>query len=119
MSQQIYLDDCACAKELVRLLEAAGHQVSTPAQAGLTGREDEAHFEHAAANALVLLTKNPSDFDALHQANPDHAGVLAIYQDNDPDRDMSHAEIVRSIANLASAGVEIKGNFHVLNAWRY
>jgi putative tricarboxylic transport membrane protein len=58
----MYLDDCAYAKGLVRVLEAAGHEVVTPAQAGLTGRDDPVHFRHAANNSLVLLTKNPDIF---------------------------------------------------------
>ncbi len=33
MSLQIYLDDCAYAKQLVVLLRSAGHQVVTPAAA--------------------------------------------------------------------------------------
>ena len=62
MSQKIYLDDCAYAKELVRLLEAAGHQVTVPRAAGTTGRVDEIHFRYAAGNGLILITKNPDDF---------------------------------------------------------
>ena len=119
MSKKIYLDDCAYAKELVRLLEAAGHQVTTPWQAGITGREDEAHLRYAAANGMVLLTKNPDDFLELHQKNSQHAGILLVYQDNDRDRDMSHDEMVRAIANLEQAGVAFAGSCNVLNAWRY
>lgn len=119
MSQKIYLDDCAYAKDLVRLLEAAGHQVVTPRQAGITGREDAIHFRYAAENGLILLTKNPDDFLELHQTQSQHAGILLVYQDNDPDRDMSHAEIVRAITNLEQAGVAFVGTCHILNAWRY
>jgi hypothetical protein len=54
LSQKIYLDDCAYAKDLVRLLEAAGHRVTTPSQAGITGREDEVHFTFALRNGLSL-----------------------------------------------------------------
>jgi hypothetical protein len=70
LSQKIYLDDCAYAKELVTLLEAAGHQVATPRQAGTTGREDEVHRRYATANSLILLTKNPDDFLELHRKSP-------------------------------------------------
>ena len=119
MSQKTYLDDCAYAKDLVRLLEAAGHLVTTPRQAGITGREDEVHFRYAADNSLILLTKNPDDFLDLHAKNAQHAGILLVYQDNDPDRDMSHQDIVRALANLEQAGVAFPGNCHILNAWRY
>lgn len=119
MSQRIYLDDCAYDKELVRLLEEAGHQVVTPAQAGNTGQSDQVHFRYAAEHALRLLTKNPDDFAELHDVDSNHAGILLIYQDNDRDRDMTNAEIVRSIANLVAAAVVLPGAVHVLNAWRY
>jgi predicted nuclease of predicted toxin-antitoxin system len=119
LSQKIYLDDCAYAKELVRLLENAGHQVTTPRQAETTGKDDAAHFRYAIANGLILLTKNPDDFLELHQQSSQHPGILLVYQDNDRDRDMSQADIVRAIANLEQAKVAIAGSCHILNAWRY
>ena len=119
MSQKIYLDDCSCAKELVGLLQAAGHQVVTPREAGIAGREDEVHLQYAVEQSLVLLTKNPDDFAELHAANPDHPGILLIYQDNDPNRDMSNAEIVQALGNLERAGIDLKGSCQALNAWRY
>jgi predicted nuclease of predicted toxin-antitoxin system len=119
LSQKIYLDDCAYAKELVRLLEGAGHAVVTPSQAEITGRDDFVHFNYAKENGLILLTKNPDDFIELHQMFPQHSGLLVIYQDNDPNRDMDFGEIVRAIHNLEQAEVAFVGTCHVLNAWRY
>ncbi len=119
MSQKIYLDDCAYDKELVRHLEQAGHHVVTRAQAGTTGHADEVHFRYAAENRLALLTKNPDDFLALHDKSADHSGLLLVYQDNDPERDMNNADIARAIANLESAEIVLAGTVHVLNAWRY
>jgi predicted nuclease of predicted toxin-antitoxin system len=119
LSQRIYLDDCAYAKELVRLLEAAGHQVTTPKQAGTSGKTDDVHFRYAAENNMMLLTKNPDDFFELHERNSLHSGILLLYQDNDPDRDMTHADVARAIANLEQAGTTFEGFCHVLNAWRY
>ena len=43
---------------------------------------------------------NPADFKALHDMNSRHAGILAVYQDNDPSRDMSNTDIVRAIRNI-------------------
>jgi hypothetical protein len=110
------------AHRLVALLRQAGHTVVTPADAGLSKRADEVHFRHAAEHRLVLVTKNPSDFRALHEQDRGHAGIFAICQDNDPDRDMSYAQIVAAIAWLeeiaAAAGLSIPGEFHVLNDWR-
>jgi hypothetical protein len=85
----------------------------------MSKQPDPVHLQYAASQDLVLLTRNPKDFAALHNANPQHAGILVIYQDNDPSRDMSLADIVRSIANLEAAGVGFQGMFHILNDWRY
>jgi hypothetical protein len=119
LSLAIYLDDCAYDKILADLLRQAGHHVVTPADAGTSGAADDVHFRLARANGWVLLTKNPLDFEQLHQADSAHAGILAIYQDNDPARDMDRGEIVRAVANLEQASVVLPGQFHVLNHWRY
>ena len=96
LSLPLYLDDCAYHKVLLSLLQGAGHQVVYPAQAGISGKKDPVHFDYAKKNSLVLITKNPKDFLDLHHHDSNHAGILGIYQDNDPTRDMSHAEIVQA-----------------------
>jgi len=59
----------------------------------------------------------------LHEADQEHFGILAVYQDNDVGRDMSAAEIVKAIKNLEEAaqigGDPIERKFHRLNDWRY
>ncbi len=121
LSLAIYLDDCAFSHRLRQLLSEAGHQVQVPADLvrPLTGADDEFHFAHAQATGQTLLTYNPADFAALHRQFPEHAGILAIYQDNDPAKDMTYADIVRAIANLEQTGVKIAGEFWVLNAFQW
>jgi hypothetical protein len=65
------------------------------------------------------LTKNPQDFRGLHQKFPGHAGILAVYQDNDLTKDMNYADIVQAISNLQSTGVTIAGGFWSLNAYQW
>jgi hypothetical protein len=119
----LYLDDCAFAHELRDLLLVAGHTVVVPVDVGLNGARDPLHFQHAVANRLTLVTKNPIDFEALHTATLNagghHPGIFAIYQDNDP-RDMSNAEIVAAIANAEVwyAGTGFEDMFLSLNACR-
>jgi len=121
----LYLDDCANSNLLADLLRQAGHRVVRPTdeEVGLEGEDDSVHFDFAAANDLTLLTKNPADFKACHDLDQRHAGILAVYQDNDVSRDMSNAEIVRAIGNIEAAvqqgGSPIAGEFHTLNDWRY
>jgi hypothetical protein len=106
-------------KALIKCLQAAGHRVITPPEAGSTGARDAVHFRRAKQEGWILLTKNPRDFVVLHEADRDHAGALVIYQDNDPGRDMTHMEIVGAIANLERAAIPLAGEIHILNRWRY
>ncbi len=61
------------------------------------------------------------DFRALHNQDQNHPGIFAVYQDNDPSRDMNPADIVAAITHIEDAvqnGFQIAGEFHNLNAWR-
>lgn len=121
MSLRLYLDDCIYSHELRRLLLEAGHDVQIPADVRppLTGQDDQKHFAHARDSGRVLLTKNPRDFQELHRQFTNHAGILAVHMDNDPNRDMSQREIVRAIANLEATGVMLAGGFWPLNNYRW
>lgn len=125
MALNLYLDDCSNSDLLTNFLRQAGHRVIRPTDEGvsLPGEDDDIHFAFAAAHGLTLVTKNPADFKALHDLDQRHSGILAVYQDNDPSRDMSNADIVRAIRNLEAAvqqgGLPISGEFHILNDWRY
>ncbi len=105
MALNLYLDDCSNSDLLAALLGQAGHQVVRPTDngVGLEGEDDPVHFAFAAAHGLTIITKNPADFKALHDLHQRHSGILAVYQDNDLSRDMSSADIVRTIRNLEEA----------------
>jgi predicted nuclease of predicted toxin-antitoxin system len=121
----LYLDDCAFSHNLVRLLQEAGHSVVTPADAGLTGRDDDVHLGYAIRQGLVLLTKNPSDFLDLHNnLQRRHPGILAIGQDNDVNKDMSDGDVVRAIRHvvevyLPACGGSLAGDYQYLNDWQW
>ena len=121
MSLRLYLDDCAFSHKLRRLLIQAGHDVQVPADVRppLTGEDDVIHFAHAQATGRVILTMNAKDFKELHDETSNHPGVLAVYQDNNPAKDMNYHEIVHAISNLENSGVTIAGGFWVLNAYRW
>ncbi len=59
-----------------------------------------------------------SNLKEIHNQKPDHPGILVVYQDNDPARDMSYREIIQAIANLESTDVTIAGGFWPLNVYR-
>lgn len=118
LSLRLYLDDCIFSRRLRDILLEQGHEVVTPLEANLLGADDERHFAYARQHGLILMTYNPRDFFVLHVQFPEHHGIFAIYQDNDP-RDMSFQEIAQAIQNIVDAGAELSGQFHVLNMWRY
>ena len=124
MALNLYLDDCSNSNLLADLLLRAGHRVVRPTDSGvdMDGEDDETHLAYAVEHGLTIVTKNPADFEALHDEDQEHSGILAVYQDNNPARDMTDADIVRAIANLEHAveqgGEPIEGEFHNLNLWR-
>jgi hypothetical protein len=77
------------------------------------------NLDDCAYDKALLLTKNPRDFEELHTRYPQPPGILSVYQDNDPTKDMSVVDIVRAIENLIAAGMPMAGQFIPLNAWRY
>jgi predicted nuclease of predicted toxin-antitoxin system len=121
LSLKLYLDDCAFSHRLRQLLCHAGHDVEAPADTvpPLTGAGDAVHFAHAKATDRVILTLNPRDFKALHDQDSNHPGILTVYQDNDPTKDMSYSDIVQAIANLERNVAKIAGGFWSLNAYRW
>ena len=85
----------------------------------MQGSPDRLVLQRATAESRVLLTRNVGDFRALHEAGEPHAGLLGIFFDADPKKDLSDAAIVQAITNLEAAGVPITGEFHAVNAWSW
>jgi hypothetical protein len=118
----LYLDDDMAKGSLVAPLRRAGHLVVVPADVTLSGAWDPRHLLHAVQYSLVLVSKNHDDFKDLHllvqATNGQHAGIVVVRADNDPQRDMKDADITRAVHNLDQAGVPIRNEFHILNHWR-
>jgi uncharacterized protein with PIN domain len=119
LSLRLLVDEDTQARWLVNLLRSAGHDVLTVPEANLAAELDSTVLEYARRENRILLTHNCEDFLALHHSRPQHAGILAIYQDRDPAKNMSYAAVVRAAANLEASGMELTGQFVVLNAWSF
>lgn len=119
MTLQLFLDESADDRVLRQRLTAEGHKLVIPHEVGLAGASDEAVFRYAKDRDLIIVTKNPKDFERLGDQSPQHPGIFAIYQDNDRARDMTPEDICRAIRNLVQAGLQISGQIHTLNHWRY
>jgi hypothetical protein len=66
----------------------------------------------------VLLTHNTDDFLELHRERPGHRGIIAIFRDSEPRKNMNHVQIAAAIGRLETSSVTISGDFHVLNFCR-
>jgi predicted nuclease of predicted toxin-antitoxin system len=102
LSLRLLIDEDSQAKHLVNLLRKAGHDAIAVNEAELSGSEDPLVLDYAISENRVLLTSNCDDFQTLHQANSNHPGILAIYKNDDPFKDMSRQEIVKAIAFFRS-----------------
>ena len=111
----------AFSHKLKQLLTEAGHDVEVPVDVfpPLTGADDPVHFAHAKKSGRAIITLNARGFKKMHDLDPDHFGILIVYQDNDPTKDTSYSEIVQAIANLENTGVAIAGGFWSLNVYRW
>ncbi|MFM6403933.1 MAG: DUF5615 family PIN-like protein [Microcystis sp.] len=101
------------------MLTVAGHDVITVNEVGLSGQPDSVVLNYARQNNRILLTRNCRDFEALHQENPRHPGVLAIYENRDYSNNLSRREIVKAIVNLETANILLANQFISLNQWNY
>ena len=119
---RIYLDEDLASELLATLLQKAGHDVDSPAGAGLLGKADAVNLAHAIREQRVCISRNYEDFEELHlliaEAKGGHFGILMVRRENDPTRDLTPKGIVVAIRKLEAAGVPIENEYVVLNHWR-
>ncbi len=119
---KFYLDDNAADRRLVALLRKEGHSVTIPSDAGQAGATDPRHLLHAVRTGCLILTNDYADFTDLHDliigSGGSHPGILLVYSENDPTRDMTARGISVAITKLESSGVALENELHVLNQWR-
>ena len=135
MSLKLLIDEDSQALPLVKTLRKANHDVVTVNEANLMGQPDNVVLEYATQNDRIVLTRNCRDFEgegcavarripnhlveALHEANPNHPGIFAVYQEANPLKKMSRQDIVKAIANLEAAKIPLQNQFISLNHWNY
>ncbi|MEL7406273.1 MAG: DUF5615 family PIN-like protein, partial [Cyanobacteria bacterium J06558_2] len=111
MSLRLLIDEDSQDKVLIRLLRKAGHDVITVKEADLMNQPDTTIFCHGMDENRIVLTRNCQDFKDLHEANPNHPGILAVYQEANSWKNMSFKIIVKAIFNLENANVPIANQF--------
>jgi predicted nuclease of predicted toxin-antitoxin system len=119
---RLYLDDDLDSNALIALLRRGGHEVVSPRVAGTRGLADEEHMHYAVTHGLVLLTANAEDFLNLHlewtAQHQGHSGILVVYRENNPARDMTFEQIARAVTQLEQSGLPIANVLYNLNFWR-
>ena len=115
---RILADEDSQARAQLNILRSDGHDVVAIGELEKNGTPDEEVFDLAQSLERVLLTHNTEDFHELHLERPGHRGIMAVYRDADPRKNMNHAQIAAAIRRLETSGVTIAGDFHVLNHWR-
>ncbi len=118
----IYLDDDSASRQLATVLRKAGHDVSIPADLGISGPADPVHLTRAIQDGRAFLTRNARDFNRLHDlvlaSGGGHPAILLLHFDNDPTRDLPPKGVASAIGKLEASGVRIANEVHVLNHWR-
>ena len=113
---RLYLDEDVASKELTSRLAAAGHDVLPP----MRGEPDSRCWRHAQEQGAAVVTMNVVDFVRLAEATQGHHGLLLVYRENDPLRDMSAASIVAAVARVAETARDgLHGAIVVLNQFRW
>lgn len=115
---RILVDEDSQARSQLNVLRSDGHDVVAVGELDKNGTPDPEVFDLARSLDRVLLTHNTEDFHELHRQRPGHRGIMAVYRDADPRKNMNHAEIALAIRSLETSGVAVAGAFHVLNHWR-
>lgn len=111
----LYVDEDTASLQLISRLRAAGHVVIEP----LRGMSDARCWRHAQADQAVVLTMNARDFAAL-AATGTHHGLLLVYRENDPTRDMTAKDIAAAVDRVAEIYPEgIADQIITLNGFRW
>lgn len=120
---RVYLDNNLDSNELLGLLQQSGHDAVSPRTVGTPGIADEEHLRYASSNSLVIITANALDFIELQERwqiqQQQHSGILIVFLENNPGRDMAFQEIARAVTQIEGSGIPLANRWHNLNFWRW
>lgn len=116
MRIRLYIDEDAMFRALVQGLRARDVDVSTVAEANMTGQPDEAQLDWATLQERVIYTFNVADFCRLHKdyaaLGRPHAGIIVVHR-----RRYSVGEQIRWLCTLikAKSAGEMRNNLEFLS----
>ena len=83
------------------------------------GTPDIEIWRIAQQRGLAVLTADAPDFEALSSATQRHHGLLVVYGERNPLRQMRAADIAAAIEHVRDVhGDSLAGKLIVLNDWR-
>ena len=96
---------------VVEELRRLGHEVLTTHEAGEAGKSvpDAQVLAFATAEARALVTLNRKHFIHLHNANPDHAGIIVCSFDSDLSEQAHRIYAAMGSKSRLSAAIKIIG----------
>jgi predicted nuclease of predicted toxin-antitoxin system len=115
---RILVDEDSQARAQLNILRGDGHGVVAVGELGRNGTTDPEVFDLAQSLERALLTHNTEDFHEGYRGRSSHRGIMALYRDADPRKNLNDAQIAVAIRRLETPGVTIAGDFHVLNCRR-
>lgn len=114
-----YLDDDVDQDLLIRLAAAHSHRLISPRSLGHSGDHDALHFLRAVSKCLPVITRNATDFAALHEfalgIGGHHFGLVIVYEEADRRKNMRAIEIIDALSNLELAQVPLANQLLALN----
>lgn len=112
---RLLVDEDIASEELLTRLREAGHHVEKTEKGVL----DRAVWQRAQDAQLIVVTGNPDDFISQAGATPGHHGLLVVYGERDPIKQMRAADIAAAIEHLRDVhGETLRDARLVLNEWR-
>jgi hypothetical protein len=117
-----YVDDDLDSDLLLRLARSQGHELISPRGVGLRGARDAIHLAYAARQGLPIVSGNTGDFEALDDLTQSlrgqHFGILLVYGERDPRRQMRAKHIAHALTQVETGQVALINALVALNHYR-
>ena len=118
---RLYLDDNITDRRVVTQLQRMGHFVCSQWQSGTLGSLTPSISRMPSVRTMFSLPriiKTSWICDLILTAGGHHQGLLLLYTEHDPTRDMTPRSIAVAITRVEAAGYLPPIRVYVLNHWR-
>ena len=81
-------------------------------------KKDIDHLKEAIVKQAVLFTFD-RDFERIHKRIKKHFGIIILYQENNPKKDMKELKIAKALKNVEGLNLSLKNNLYKLNDFNF